>query len=186
MNSNPSKANDQPKKRLTLFLLTLLFRVTLVAGEKTSDFCKVCHSDTVTDFLSHAHSKNGLDCDTCHGASIKHRSSQGHSEPDQIAAPHEVPALCGACHTGKGSTTIAEQYASSKHGQLVLSKARTRAPHCGSCHGVHGALGPLEILAQCKRCHTKLPESCRARSSAAKASVGCADCHAAHGFAVKK
>jgi hypothetical protein len=173
-------------KSLLICLLILSLRGPLFADEKTRDFCKVCHGETVQDFLSHPHSEKGLDCDTCHGESVKHRSSQGHTEPDRIAAPHEVPALCGACHTGKGSSTIQEQYSSSKHGQLVLAKARVRSPHCGTCHGVHSVRSPQGIEAQCKRCHTQLPASCAVAPASTKARVSCANCHTAHLFAAKK
>ena len=167
-------------------LLVLIFGTSLFADEKTRDFCKVCHGETVQDFLSHPHSEKGLDCDTCHGESVKHRSSQGHTEPDRIAAPHEVPALCGGCHAGKGSSTIQEQYSSSKHGRLVLAKSRVRSPHCGTCHGVHSVRSPQGIEAQCKRCHTQLPASCTVTAASTKARVSCANCHTAHLFAVKK
>jgi hypothetical protein len=167
-------------------LLILALCAPFVADEKAHVFCKVCHTETVQDFLSHPHSDKGLDCDTCHGESIKHRSSQGHTEPDRIAAPHEVPALCGGCHPGQGSTTILEQYSSSKHGELVLSKARVRAPHCGTCHGVHNVRAPVKIEALCKRCHASLPASCAATLTSAKAGVVCVNCHPVHRFAAKQ
>jgi hypothetical protein len=172
---------------MSIIILFLLFLTApIVADEKTRDFCKVCHGETVQDFLSHPHSQKDLDCDTCHGASVKHRNSQGHTEPDRIAAPHEVPALCGGCHPGKASTTIEAQYSSSKHGQLVLAKAKVRAPHCGTCHGVHSVRTPQGIEAQCKRCHTQLPTSCSATPAATKFRVSCANCHEPHLFAAKK
>lgn len=167
-------------------LLILLACRPFVADEKTREFCKVCHTETVQDFLAHPHSDKGLDCDSCHGESVKHRSSQGHTEPDRIASPHEVPALCGGCHPGKGGTKILEQYSSSKHGTLVLSKARVRAPHCGNCHGVHSVRAPLGIEAQCKRCHTQLPASCAGSPTSAKTRVACVNCHSAHLFAAKR
>jgi len=189
MNSNrpkPCGHHDKQGKSLFICLLILLLHTSVFGDEKTRDFCKVCHSETVQDFLSHPHSAKGLDCDTCHGESVKHRSSQGHTEPDRIAAPHEVPALCGGCHAGKGTTTIQEQYSSSKHGKLVLAKARVRSPHCGTCHGVHSVRETPGLEAQCKRCHTQLPASCAATPVSAKARVSCANCHAAHVFAAKK
>ena len=165
--------------------LVLLFYTLLFADEKIHDLCKVCHTATVEDFLSHPHFAKGLNCDTCHGESVKHRTSQGNTEPDRIAAPHEVPALCGGCHAGKGSSTIQEQYASSKHGQLVLAKARVRAPNCGTCHGVHSVRAAKALEAQCRRCHTQLPASCAATPTSPKVGVFCANCHAPHQF-VKK
>ena len=181
-----SSPNTCCHELLLICFLILSWRTPLSADEKTGDFCKVCHTETVQDLLSHPHSEKGLDCDSCHGESVKHRTSQGHTEPDRIAAPHEVPALCGGCHAGKGSSTIQEQYSSSKHGQLVLAKARVRAPHCGTCHGVHSVQAPRAIEAQCKRCHTQLPTGCSATPASTKSPVSCANCHGAHLFAVKK
>ena len=189
MNPHREPAAKVPAKHKGVFvtgLSILLLCGRLFADEKTREFCKVCHSETVQDFRSHPHSEKGLDCDTCHGESVKHRNSQGHTEPDRIAAPHEVPALCGGCHTGKGSTTIQEQYGSSRHGQLVLAKARVRAPHCGTCHGVHSVRAPQAIEAQCKRCHAQLPPSCTVTPASTKARVSCANCHTPHRFAAKK
>ena len=57
---------------------------------------------------------------------------------------------------------------SSKHGQLVLAKAKVRAPHCGTCHGVHSVRTPQGIEAQCKRCHAQLPASCAATPASTK------------------
>jgi len=187
MNSSRPKTCCHNKSRsLFLCLLILLLRAPIFADEKTRDFCKVCHGETVQDFLSHPHSEKGLDCDTCHGESVKHRSSQGNTEPDRIAAPHEVPGLCGACHAGKGSTTIQEQYSASKHGQLVLAMERVRAPHCGTCDVQHSMREAKGLEAQCKRCHTQLPASCAATPVSTKARISCANCHAAHLFAAKK
>jgi Cytochrome c3 len=186
LRSLPWRGGNPLHMRLaTVSLFILLLQAGILSDEKTHDLCKVCHGETVQDFLSHPHSKNGLDCSTCHGESVKHRSSQGHTEPDRIAAPDEVPALCGGCHAGKGSTTIQAQYSSSKHGQRVLAKARVRAPHCGTCHGSHSLRALQAVQAQCKRCHVPLPASCAATPASAKARVSCANCHAAHVFGAK-
>ena len=188
MNSHSARARDGGKRSQigSICLLALLLSALVFADEKTYDLCKVCHGETVQDFLSHPHSAKGLDCDTCHGESVKHRSSQGHTEPDRIAAPHEVPALCGPCHPGKGSPTIQEQYSASKHGQLVMAKSRVRAPHCGTCHGVHSVREPTGIETQCKRCHAQLPAACAATPASAKSRVSCASCHAPHLFGARK
>ncbi len=169
-----------------LLVLILLFAPQVRSQEKTHELCKVCHSQTVADFLTHPHFEKGLNCDTCHGASIKHRTSQGHTEPDRIAAPHEVPALCGSCHGGEEPNSILSQYAGSKHGKRVLEKARVRSPHCGTCHGVHNVLSTRAIETQCKRCHAQLPTACTAPSISAAKPVYCVQCHASHSFAVSK
>jgi hypothetical protein len=63
---------------------------------------------------------------------------------------------CGACHT-----EIAQQYARSQHGKLLLD-GDPNAPSCKECHGTHGTLGRLQgssptfatnIPNLCARCH---------------------------------
>jgi len=150
-----------------------------LAAQKTHELCGVCHAETVRDFLTHPHSQKGLNCDGCHGPSVQHRTSQGHTEPDRVASPHEIPELCGACHQGKGSTSILAQYSGSKHGRLVLEQSKVRATHCGTCHGVHSVRQGKATEAQCRRCHESLPGHCAAAPKRA-ASVSCAGCHSPH------
>ncbi len=63
---------------------------------------------------------------------------------------------CGACHT-----EIAQQYARSQHGKLLLD-GDPNAPSCKECHGTHGTLGRLQgssptfatnVPKLCARCH---------------------------------
>jgi uncharacterized protein with PIN domain len=63
---------------------------------------------------------------------------------------------CGACHT-----EIAQQYARSRHGKLLLD-GDANAPSCKECHGTHGTLGRLQgssptfatnVPQLCGRCH---------------------------------
>jgi uncharacterized protein with PIN domain len=63
---------------------------------------------------------------------------------------------CGACHT-----EIAQQYARSRHGKLLLDGDQN-APSCKECHGTHGTLGRLQgssptfatnVPQLCGRCH---------------------------------
>lgn len=63
---------------------------------------------------------------------------------------------CGSCHT-----EVAQQYAQSQHGKLLL-KQDPNAPSCKECHGTHGTLGrlqsssptfPTNIPRLCARCH---------------------------------
>jgi len=63
---------------------------------------------------------------------------------------------CGSCHT-----EIAQQYARSRHGKLLLD-GDPNAPSCKECHGTHGTLGRLQgssptfatnVPRLCARCH---------------------------------
>ncbi len=143
--------------------------------------CVACHSATVDQFFTHPHAEQGIRCNVCHGESLRHAESDGGSEPDRIAAPHEVPGLCGACHVGEGPDPILTEYSASQHGMLVLEQSRTRAPHCGTCHGVHQRREGKAIEIRCKRCHATLPAEC-SELPAPTATVSCAGCHRPHSF----
>jgi len=160
----------------------ILVLALALAPQNPQLLCGVCHSETVKEFLTHAHSQNELSCDVCHGASVRHRASQGNAEPDRVAAPHEIPALCAACHPGKESVPIQAQYAASKHGKLVLEQSKVRAAHCGTCHGVHSRRQGKAMETQCRRCHASLPSSCSNKPVRA-APVACAGCHSPHTLA---
>jgi len=63
---------------------------------------------------------------------------------------------CGACHT-----ELAQQYARSQHGKLLVA-GDANAPACTECHGTHGVLGRLQagsptfatnVPQLCARCH---------------------------------
>ena len=86
--------------------------------------------------------------------------SQCHSGVNVLKArPCESIAIkvdCGTCHT-----ELAQQYAQSEHGKLIL-KQDPNAPSCKECHGSHGTLGklqsssptfPTNIPMLCARCH---------------------------------
>jgi hypothetical protein len=169
--------------RITLWML-LLPAVALPAP-KQHELCGVCHNETVKDFLAHPHSQAGMECNACHGESIRHRNSEGHAEPDRVAAPAEIPALCGACHQGKGATPILTEYAQSQHGKILQAQSKIRAPHCGTCHGVHSVRTAKAMEAQCGRCHAQLPAACSVPPPRVTA-VSCEACHAPHLFRAKR
>ena len=167
-----------PKRpeRLGLTILTAaLLCLPLLAAEKTHEFCNACHTEQVADFKTHTHFQKGLSCDACHGASLKHRNSTGAVPPDRVAAPDEVPALCGQCHSAQQ-----EEYSGSKHGAAVL--ARQKAAHCTTCHGVHNLRTARQMQQQCRKCHPMLPAAHPAVASAAQ----CMSCHAKHTLVAKK
>lgn len=149
------------------FFLLTIFLLSSLQAQKTHDYCAPCHGEQVTDFKTHPHFAKGLSCDICHGESLKHRTSTGAAPPDRVAAPDEVPALCGTCHAPEG-----KQYAASKHGKLVLAQAKVKSPNCATCHGVHNLRTVKQTEQQCNRCHVSLPASCKP--------VGCVTCHKPH------
>jgi hypothetical protein len=163
-------------------LLPAAALLLLSTAQKFHEVCGVCHSEIASDFLAHPHSRNALDCDSCHGASLRHRSSEGGSPPDRLAIGREIPALCEACHAGDEPESIGKQFFGSKHGRTLLSGGRSRAPHCGTCHGVHRVRPPRGMERACKQCHDTLPAACGAAPPKV-AQVSCAGCHQPHRFA---
>src|SRR5438477_8210242 len=105
-----------------LWPLSALFLTMPMGAEEVHKFCAPCHSEQVADFQAHKHFQKGLSCDACHGPSVKHRTSTGAVSPDQVAAPDEVPPLCGGCHAAE-----LREFAPSKHGKLVLARAKVKA-----------------------------------------------------------
>ena len=176
--------------RTVVGLLTLAAAVSVwpASAQPFHEICGACHTEVAEDFASHPHLAAGLDCDICHGKSGRHREAAGAAAPDRIAAPYQVAELCGSCHVRRSggeesATSLTEQYAASKHGQLVAAKSRTRAPNCGTCHGVHRVRSARAMEARCSRCHRSRPEACAAESRT-EAKVRCAGCHAPHLFAL--
>src|SRR3954463_15680919 len=125
------------------YLLLLLLSLPLLA-QKTQELCSACHAEQVGDFDTHPHSAKGLSCDACHGQSVKHRTTTGEAPPDKVAAPDEVPALCGTCHA-----TEKKEYLATKHGALVIARSATKAANCATCHGVHALRTVKAMQQQC-------------------------------------
>jgi uncharacterized protein with PIN domain len=95
-----------------------------------------------------------------HSRHAKVACSQCHSEVNVSSRrPCETVTRqvdCGACHT-----EIAQEYARSRHGKLLLD-GDPNAPSCKECHGSHGAEGRLQASSPtfatnvprlCARCH---------------------------------
>jgi hypothetical protein len=143
----------------------------LILAFLAAEPCAPCHNEQIADVASHKHAAKSVTCVVCHGTTEKHRNSNGETPPDKVAAPDEVPALCGTCHVAEKTA-----YLTSKHAKLVMERSKVRSANCATCHGVHAAQTPE---ARCARCHTPLPASC-------KTSVTCTSCHTKHTMAAKK
>jgi hypothetical protein len=132
-------------------LAAALWFAAALAAQPVHELCSACHAEQVADFEPHPHFAKKLSCDICHGRSEKHMKAVGSAPPDRVAAPDEVPALCGTCHAPQ-----LKEYSPTAHAKLVLARAKTKAPNCASCHGYHG---PRPAKAQCSRCHMETPKT---------------------------
>jgi len=133
-------------------------RVYYTQGMADAD-CLKCHQDRAlkasdgrpmyVDAASLQQSRHvKVACSQCHsGVNVSHR------RPCETIT---TKVDCGACHT-----EIAQQYARSRHGKLLLD-GDPNAPSCTECHGTHGTLGRLQgssptfatnIPRLCARCH---------------------------------
>ena len=170
------------RRRIGLAIWPALFLLALpLAAQPTHDLCSACHQTPVEDFQKHKHFASKLSCDACHGPSTAHRESQGDTAPDKVAGPTEQPAVCGACHTAQ-----AKEYRASKHGQLVIARSEKRAATCTMCHGNHALRSFAGMEAQCMRCHSELPASCKQTPPTAAAKLSCVNCHGKHTLVARK
>jgi hypothetical protein len=161
-------------------MIGLLFTLLMasLSAQEIGNLCAPCHGEYVAGLKTHKHSAKGIGCEVCHGSSQQHRNAAGATSPDRVAAPDEVPALCGGCHTAQR-----KQYERSKHGVLVLARSKTRAANCGTCHGVHSPRTASAMERQCVRCHASLPDACRKRVTVASGKLRCGVCHSPHTLA---
>lgn len=159
--------------------LILVFFAALAGFAQEPHRCAACHEESVADFKSHKHASSGMDCGICHGPSEKHRTSVGNIPPDQVAAPAEVSKLCGNCHLAEK-----QQYESSAHGRVYGSGKKVKTANCNTCHGNHAVRPLARQAANCQRCHTALPASCKATPLSLNPRVACMSCHARHTLTV--
>ncbi|MFN0171408.1 MAG: hypothetical protein ACKV22_33750 [Bryobacteraceae bacterium] len=159
---------------------SLLFLVLLsltAYAQPVHEICQNCHNDKLEDLKAHKHFSKNLSCDACHGESSQHSNSNGAVAPDRVSAAHDIPKLCGGCHSKQGG-----EYLESKHAKVVLAKGKARAAQCATCHGHHRQRTAAHTLLQCKRCHASLPASHPQPAGGDK----CWTCHSPHTLLVAK
>jgi len=160
-----------------LILLALILAAGGFSQNTIQELCTPCHTGPSEDFDTHPHKAKSISCDTCHGKSEEHRASQGMKQPDKVAGPKEVPALCGACHTNQLAA-----FKLSKHFAILQANARGTAT-CIRCHGNHSLRAAAAMQAQCERCHDGRPAACKQPPAKVTAKVLCANCHVPHTLA---
>jgi hypothetical protein len=159
----------------------ILAIATLLAAAPAQEMgarCTPCHSEHLEGLKAHKHFAVRVGCEVCHGSSQKHRDASGGAAPDRVAAPEQVPALCGGCHE-----KARREYSPSRHGKVVLAAGRLRAASCGTCHGVHEPRSIAAMKRQCDRCHSSLPAACQVNRAAQPQALPCAGCHDLHTLA---
>ncbi|MEW5986759.1 MAG: cytochrome c3 family protein [Chloroflexota bacterium] len=114
--------------------------------------CARCHEDKYELTLDSTHGK-ALDegnmeaavCTDCHGA---------HDTPPPAEPRERISHTCQKCHS-----TIFDEYATSVHGEALLSESNPDVPTCIECHGVHNISDPTTNLFRirspqlCAGCH---------------------------------
>jgi hypothetical protein len=130
-----------------------------------------CHAEKRTAFVQGVHAEAGIRCHDCHGGNPRADSLPAAHAGRFLGKPTKIQtvALCGSCHAdpdqmrpfGLPSGEMAE-FATSRHGKLLLQSHDTLAPTCIDCHDAHtirrpddarSNVYPTNIPATCGRCH---------------------------------
>lgn len=142
------------------------------AVRDTTYLCVSCHAENRDAFVQGVHAERGIKCHDCHG---------GNPAADSLPAAHagrfvgwptkaQTVQLCASCHAdpnkmrpfGLPSGEMAE-FATSRHGRLLLQGRDNNAPSCIDCHDAHlirrpddarSDVYPTNIPATCGHCHS--------------------------------
>ena len=138
------------------------------AGSEIS--CVVCHSDVYVRIKDTLHSREGVDCTSCHGGDAKALNVAGaHTNNFRRAFDRkQIVELCASCHSDNVKmkpygipTDQHALYLTSVHGKRLM-QGDARVAACTDCHGVHRILGPADqnspvfrenIPRTCGKCH---------------------------------
>ena len=114
--------------------------------------CGRCHETNYDHTLDDVHgaaiAEGEVDaavCTDCHGA---------HDTPIPNEPRERISYTCEQCHS-----TIFDEYATSVHGDALLSESNPDVPTCINCHGVHNISDPTTALFRirspqlCAECH---------------------------------
>jgi DmsE family decaheme c-type cytochrome len=150
-----------------------------------SDTCVTCHDEVGKKFADNPHQRmvlmhggNGVTCENCHGAGKAHVDGGGDVTKIFNPAKHsakEVDEKCLTCHAGA-------------HPDFLRSPHAKANVSCISCHSVHAAKAPEQLLkasqpALCFQCHSdvKASVSMPFHHPVNEGVVKCTDCHDVHG-----
>jgi DmsE family decaheme c-type cytochrome len=171
---------------LTAFSIPL-YSQDLLQGYAGSETCQMCHEDTFLSFQKSPHvvvetsdrwNKQGVGCESCHGAGEAHTESMEATGivTFRTEAPQRIDQTCLECHGGTET----------HKGRLFSSHSRNSVS-CVGCHSIHkeGDLVPRgkSASALCSSCHLDVraafnrPFGHKLEESA----ISCVDCHDPHG-----
>ena len=137
----------------------------------TTYLCVTCHAENREAFVQGVHAEGGIRCHDCHGGNPRADSLPAAHAGRFIGTPSKTGtvALCASCHAdpnrmrpfGLPSGEMAE-FATSRHGRLLLQGNDNNAPSCIDCHNAHlirrpddarSDVYPTNIPETCGRCH---------------------------------
>ena len=171
---------------LAVFAVSL-FSQDLPDGYAGSEMCQMCHEDTYLSFQTNPHvvvetsdhwKKQGVACESCHGAGGAHAESM---DPVGIVtfrtdSPQRIDQACLECHT-----------ATETHKGRLFSSHSRNSVSCVSCHSIHkdGDLVPRGEAANalCSSCHLDVRAMFNRpfRHKLQEGAISCVDCHNPHG-----
>ena len=149
-------------------------RGTPAAAAGEDDSCRLCHADEAARSVAGIHARRGIACSRCHGGDsgafdVEGAKASGTGYRGEISRLDGV-RLCASCHSDETlmrqyglSTDQYAQYATSRHGRLLLEKGDVDVATCIDCHGTHGILPASDpaspvfrrnLPATCARCHS--------------------------------
>lgn len=147
--------------RLLVISLFLLPGSLLLAQRSTCADCHFANPDApghLYEWDRSPHGRNNVGCEKCHGGdgttfeSLQaHRVILNSNNPASPVNRRNLPATCGACHTGQ---FVAFQR--SRH-YALLQEGDPDGPTCSTCHSEVAAhlLSPSALEARCQKCHSE-------------------------------
>jgi DmsE family decaheme c-type cytochrome len=154
---------------------------TQYVGEAT---CLGCHETQKYDGTAHALKSNSRTpaathgCESCHGPGKAHVDT---GDPAKIVrlnklSPQEASATCATCHDRRTHAL----WAGSQHDQRNVG--------CVTCHSVHAAKGPKQLVAKteaevCATCHRNVVNKQHRfnHMPVREGALTCSSCHNTHG-----
>jgi len=132
---------------LKSFLISSIFCILPVLNFALQDMespCFFCRADLIFETRDSVHTKNGIDCISCHGRSVDHTFAEDNSvKPEKIFKKKDVAKFCGSCHDDELKIFLKGQH----------NKEVENSPTCSTCHKSHRFENNKETKEVCVTCH---------------------------------